>query len=192
MAPISYAVKGQQAMNDLYQYKDPRASLDHRARAKDRIFSAFHASMSAHLKCISNLDAQSIVVATVPSSGSRRGLHPLDDVRQMFRGWEEVHLTFVGPTDLTREQRRRLQPTWYQVQGEAKDKHVLLIDDTWVSGVRVQSCAGALKQAGASHVTAVTFGRYLDPGFTVTRDYLSSHKQRNFDPEICPLTGKVH
>lgn len=192
VAPISYAVKGLQAMNDLYQYKDPGANLENQARAKDRIFSAFYASMTEHLRCISALHSGTMIVATVPSSGGRQGAHPLDDVRQMFTGWEHISLSFVGPTDLTRDQRRRLDPTWYKVDGSAAKRHVLLIDDTWVSGVRVHSCAAALKQAGASHVSAVTFGRYMDPSFTATRDYLSTHKQRPFDPSICPLTGTVH
>jgi len=192
VVPISYAVKGSQAMSDLYQYKDLRASHDHRVRAQDRIFGAFYASMSDHLACIAGLSARPIIVATVPSTGGRTTAHPLDEVRRMFGGWDQALLTFMGPHALSRDQRRQLQPSWFQVQGEVRGRHVLLIDDTWVSGVHVQSCAGALKQAGATNVTAVTFGRYLDPAFPPPRNYLASHRLRTFDPEICPLTGTAH
>ena len=45
--------------------------------------------------------------------------------------------------------------------------HVLLIDDTWTTGGRIQSLAYALKAAGAARVAAIVLGRHVN----------SDHKQ---------------
>jgi predicted amidophosphoribosyltransferase len=192
VVPISYAIKGSQAMSDLYQYKDPEAAPDNRARAQNRVFSAFYASLSRHLACIAALSRCEISVATVPSSGGRTGDHPLNQVRTMFGGWDHVEAAYVGPGNLSRDDRRKLDSSRFEVRGDVIGRHVLLIDDTWVSGVHVQSCASALKAAGAGYVTAVTFGRYLDPSYSVTKSYLDDHRARRFDPEICPVSGTIH
>lgn len=44
-------------------------------------------------------------------------------------------------------------------------KHVLLIEDTWVTGSTVQEAAGVLKEAGAARVTVLCVARLLKPGF---------------------------
>jgi hypothetical protein len=42
-------------------------------------------------------------------------------------------------------------------------RHVLVLDDTYVSGARAQSAAGALRLAGAASVRIVAAGRVLRP-----------------------------
>jgi ComF family protein len=43
--------------------------------------------------------------------------------------------------------------------GEVADKSVLLVDDVFTSGATMNECAAALKQGGASRVTALTLAR---------------------------------
>ncbi len=43
---------------------------------------------------------------------------------------------------------------------------VLLVDDTFISGARVQRAASALQLAGARVVATVPIGRYLKPGYS--------------------------
>jgi hypothetical protein len=55
---------------------------------------------------------------------------------------------------------------------------VLLLDDTYVSGARAQSAAGALRLAGAVSVVVVTLGRVLRPDrSTVHAAFLRTHRR---------------
>ncbi|MER7002677.1 phosphoribosyltransferase [Dactylosporangium sp. NPDC000555] len=49
--------------------------------------------------------------------------------------------------------------------GPVARARVLLLDDTWTSGGRLQSLAFALKDAGAVAVAAVVLGRHVNPAF---------------------------
>jgi hypothetical protein len=44
---------------------------------------------------------------------------------------------------------------------------ILLIDDTFTSGARLQSAASALALAGATVVAAFTLGRFIRPDYNV-------------------------
>ena len=51
----------------------------------------------------------------------------------------------------------------YQVTKDVARLRVLLVDDTFTIGARVQSAASALQNAGAHVVAAVVAGRVIDP-----------------------------
>lgn len=177
-------------MRDLYNYKDPSAGEQTRFGARDRLLSVLFVSLEQHVRCFGGLDA----IATVPSSGGRGGDHPVEQMRQMFgEGFQQLVLTYVGPAGLDRAQRRVLDPSRFQVDRlAASGQRVLLLDDTWVSGVHMQSAAAALKLAGAAYVAAVPIGRFISPGYGETRAYLADNPPRPFDPAICPISGQVH
>lgn len=73
-----------------------------------------------------------------------------------------------------------------RVQG----KHVLVVDDTWTSGAKMQSAAMALKDAGARRVTALCVTRW-------TRWDWSDHEavlrtlDTPYDPLRCPVHGGI-
>jgi hypothetical protein len=48
-------------------------------------------------------------------------------------------------------------------RGAVQGRHLLVLDDTYVSGARAQSAAGALRLAGAASVRIVIAGRVLRP-----------------------------
>lgn len=74
-----------------------------------------------------------------------------------------------------------------QLEGEA---HVLLLDDTWVGGGHAQSCAAALKMAGAGAVSILNIARWLDPRTDVTAKFLpDGFDSRTYNPRQCPWTG---
>jgi hypothetical protein len=69
--------------------------------------------------------------------------------------------------------------------------HVLVLDDTWVSGGHAQSAGLSLRRAGAAPVSILTMARWLnpkpgEPAGAFIRDRLVSH---DFDPLQCPWTG---
>jgi hypothetical protein len=58
----------------------------------------------------------------------------------------------------------------------AADAHILLLDDTYVSGARSQSAAAALRQAGARSTLIVPIGRVLRPDrVALHADFLRRH-----------------
>ncbi|GAA0950941.1 hypothetical protein GCM10009560_71070 [Nonomuraea longicatena] len=66
---------------------------------------------------------------------------------------------------------------------------VLLLDDTWTTGARVQSAAYALKQAGAHRVAAVVLGRHANPGYAGWKPILDVVKAQPYRQENCAVHG---
>ncbi len=181
VAPISYAVEGLQAMRDLYNYKSGSESVATRVAARDRLLSVLYLSLDAHLGCFGGIDG----IATVPSSGSRDGLHPVEQMRSLFGdGFTQLPISYAGPMGLDRAERRILDPARFEVAPRlTAGRRVLLLDDAWVSGVHMQSAAAALKMAGASHVAAVPIGRVISPRYSESKTYLANHSLTPSTPQ---------
>jgi hypothetical protein len=192
VAPLSYAVADQQAMYDLYRYKDLGQGPTARD-AQTRLFTMLFATLELHLPCIAAQSEGEVVVTTVPSSGGRSGAHPLSNALGMFRLFDTTEMIYRGPRGLDRQERRVLDPTRFLADSAAvQGRHVLLLDDTWVTGSHLQSCAAALHDAGATWVTGMPLGRMLEGRFSQTAAFLRSAERRPFDPSVCPLTGYRH
>lgn len=67
-------------------------------------------------------------------------------------------------------------------------RHVLVVDDTWTSGSKIQSAAVALKRAGAVRVTALCVARWLSWKSDKQREFIRS-LDRPYDPLRCPVHG---
>ncbi|HEX4830213.1 MAG TPA: hypothetical protein VH478_03865 [Trebonia sp.] len=162
VVPVAYAVKGGPLARDLWRYKhdDDRAAAGRLARLLDGF-------LREHGPCVQwaagapgpGWDR----VAVVPSGSGRPGRHPLGAIVASCLTLPEVRL--VTPSVAGALARgRSVSATWPRVDGPLAGEHVLVIDDTWVSGSSAQSSAVALKQAGAGRVAVVVLGRHLDPG----------------------------
>lgn len=162
MAAVSYAVAGESLHRALYGYKrlnGPGAEA-HRVGLAG-ILSHF---LSAHEHClaVATRVTRFELVTTVPSSDRLRDReHPLRAIvsrapslrerysRVLLRSGRPLpHRVFDRGKYLARE----------RLSGES----VLLIDDTWTTGVNAQSAACALKQAGAGRVCCLVVGRHLN------------------------------
>lgn len=196
VAPLTYAVKGEQSYKDLTVYKNAEYGIAVRGDAIARIRSVVFASLSQHLRCVAELAGTEVVIASVPStSGQRTGPHPLEQILSLFGpSLPRTGLTYVGEPGLERNARRKFLPESFRVDDtEAiRARHVLLMDDAWVQGGHLQSAAAALRLAGAAYVTAMPIARVLAGDFGPTANFLGEHKRRVFDPAICPLTGRFH
>jgi phosphoribosylpyrophosphate synthetase len=67
--------------------------------------------------------------------------------------------------------------------------HVLVVDDTWVSGDKAQSAALTLKAAGAATVTILCVARWLDWTYNDAHQQLIKASTAPYDALICPVTG---
>jgi hypothetical protein len=81
---------------------------------------------------------------------------------------------------------RFMVPTEYQ--DRVRGKHVLVVDDTWVSGGKMQSAAVALKGAGARRVTALCVTRWTRWDWEEHRTVLGL-LDTPYDPLQCPVHG---
>lgn len=65
----------------------------------------------------------------------------------------------------------------FEVTESVGAERVLLIDDTFTSGARMQSAASALRLAGADVIAAVPVGRVITPGFSLRHEEFWRHSR---------------
>lgn len=77
-------------------------------------------------------------------------------------------------------------PDEYRPQGAGQ--HVLVVEDTWVSGDKAQSATLALKAAGAMRVTILCVTRWLRYDWLDHRELIETLTEP-YDAARCPVTG---
>ncbi len=140
-----------------------------RARFTPMVRDLFDAFFAAHAACLAR-DAPVDLVLAVPSTARPSGapLATVDGlgevVHNRLRARLRVDLLCRGPGWLGHMRPRR---DGFVVPGDrrpcVRGRHVLVLDDTYVSGARAQSAAAALRLAGAASVQIVAGGRVLRP-----------------------------
>ena len=140
-----------------------------RARYTPMVLALVDEFFAAHADCLAR-DAPVDLVLVVPSTARPSGA-PLaavaglgDVVRRRLGARLAADLLCRGPGSLRHMRPRRdgfVVPAARRsaVQG----RHVLVLDDTYVSGARAQSASAALRLAQAASVQIVTAGRVLRP-----------------------------
>ena len=187
VAPVAYGGHNAQSARLLHGYKTSFAA----AAADDRratVLLLLFVALGRHLGCFAAADGPVDSYAVIPSTRGRAD-HPLPELVERLG----LRLTPVGadataeqPTDLRRVAGGRFA---FAPDVDLRDRHVLVIDDTWTTGGRVQSMANSLKDAGARRVTALILARWLDTEWTPTAAFLKQNPHRDFDPTVCPLSG---
>jgi len=108
--------------------------------------------------------------AIAPSRRSgRQNEHPLHRAVALAVGESHPEVTL---TRGSAEAPRGLDASAYIAAPTAKSAHVVIFEDTWASGGTVLSAAAALKQAGASQVSAMVLGRILNPGWPASAEFI--------------------
>jgi phosphoribosylpyrophosphate synthetase len=74
-------------------------------------------------------------------------------------------------------------------RSHVQGRHVLVVDDTSVSGDKGQSAALALKAAGARAVTLVCVARWLSANNSIEHEQLIKTAAAPYDALLCPVTG---
>jgi predicted amidophosphoribosyltransferase len=99
-------------------------------------------------------------IQVVPSSRPGREQHPLEDVIR-----RTVHRDELAQLLMRTEEpiaHNAPNPAAFAPLGDIEGRRVLIVDDTFTTGARVQSVAAALTSAGATAVAAVPIGRVID------------------------------
>lgn len=186
-AYLTFAFKKHQSGLDIRNYKDGinggEPSEDSMLRMKILVafFTKYHAS------CLRNFTGHSITgLATVPSAKGRKE-HPLDTDLSPYLPIHKVSVRRTAPPRSGRDV--DVDPGRYHVDSNVSGVHVLVFEDTWVSGAQALSVAAALKIAGATTVSILGVARLLNPAFEPTQKWMDQAGElRSYDPTFCPVT----
>lgn len=162
-------------------YKEPRT----RDTFEPIIEALVAVGLRGHFTCANRLaGTEDTGWAVVPSTKGRTVFADL--VRSLTTAPQsEIPVSPVGP-----KPERVLTPaSWTIAAGNTPPKHVVVIDDAWVSGASAQSLAVTLKQAGVLDVSILSIARVLSPHWEPNkhfiRDVLST---LTYDWTVCPWT----
>lgn len=187
--PISlYEIPGQ-LHHVLRSYKDAPAA-ETRAELRVRVAALLLRLVAEHGDCIARAaGAGWDRIATVPSSREAGGLHPLEQAIEMAVSLRERHERLLRPgkgelAHLVANDRG------FEVVRDVRGKRILLVDDTFTTGARMQSAASALQLAGAHVVAGVVVGRVIRPDFSEeTRRLWEAARAQTFRFDRCCLEG---
>ncbi|MGQ0840517.1 hypothetical protein [Actinokineospora sp.] len=148
-----------------------------------------------HGRCIARAAGEPWSAVTFVPSDKRPGAtHPLAALARQIQTNNESRnrlLLGIGPgfaamPDRTVREDRFVVPAEYA--DRVRDRHVLLVEDTWTSGAKAQSAAVTLHDAGAKWVTVLCVARWC-------RDDWEDHKllldrcADPYDAMVCPVAG---
>ncbi len=129
-------------------------------------------------------------VTIVPSSGARTGPHPLENVVSMAPAVGPLYRPLLarGAEAITHNQ---ASDGGYQVTTPVAGRRIVLVDDTFTTGGRVQSAASALQRAGATVVAAVVAGRIINPTYGTSEALWAKQRAKAFRFDQCCLCVDV-
>lgn len=141
--------------------------------------------LRAHFSCAAKLaETDDSGWAVVPSTKGRSVLAEL--VRGLSRSPSaEVVAGLTGVTP-----NRTLNPeSWAVAPGPTLPAHVMVIDDSWVTGSSAQSLACSLKQAGVRQVSILNAARVLSPDWEPNKAFIKDVLPGlPYDWVVCPWT----
>lgn len=179
--PISYALKSKQHAHNLATYKfNPPSEAARRALlALGLVF------LSLHRPCLEGRVGGALTHLTVvPSTRGRRGQHPL---LAMLGPRTDLPILQTRDTGIYPADDRTFHPDRFHAEEIEAGARILLLDDTWTTGARVQSLSHSLKTAGAQSVVAVVLGRHLNPAHEGSKALVDRARADTFDIRRCAL-----
>lgn len=166
VAPVAYSIRGEQHAHNLIVYKADRPSN----QARYHIASLGALFLIDHWTCLTGAIGSPLThVATVPSTKGRSGPHPLELILSRRTRLPAIDAT-ANPAYSSED--RDFRPDRFTINHPIPGSRVLLLDDTWTTGSRIQSLAYALKTAGATAVAAVVLGRHIRPTYEPAKPLL--------------------
>ena len=187
---LAWALKGSQYYQDLLAYKNqPKAQYFTPSYNRLLTLAAFAQS---HLACLYRQWGYVDSVAVVPSSRRRdnKYLHFL--AARVFGALPHLEVEYTGTaTSLETKSRGEIHPELIKIGGNVKGKHIVVVDDTWVTGASAMSTAQALTLQGAEHITIMVFGRTLEPSWKTNqpfKQFFYPEDRDLFHQDICPFT----
>lgn len=196
VVPLAYA-KGHvnpihQSAHHVFRYKSClQPSLENRQDLQLMI----HTASSLHGTCIADAVGWWEALTFVPSAKRPGTQHPVVELAKRVapsKAAVSKILLDIGP-DISTEPTRWPMISRFEVANPWRRKiagrHVLVVDDTWVSGGKSQSAAITLKAAGARAVTILCVARWLSHNYGEDHRRMIEELTAPYDATLCPVTG---
>lgn len=141
-----------------------------------------------HGECIRERYGHWETIATVPStSGKRTGPHPLVEALSLIESLRRQYAPLLAPGPVTLGH-NHADDEGFVATESVRGRTVLLVDDTYTSGARVQSAASCLQLAGATVPAIVVVGRVIDPEWSAHSGELWTRQRgKVFSFDTCAL-----
>ncbi|ONI73473.1 hypothetical protein ALI144C_43530 [Actinosynnema sp. ALI-1.44] len=186
VVPIALAEQSKQFAHELRQYKDGRDDI--RRRLYIGLTAVLAEFLRLHERCLAVAAGVEVFerVTYVPSTRSRQP-HPL--VRMLDEAILQTKSRFVQVLEPRKgtSADRVVVADRFSVRQDVAGLSILLVDDVWTTGSRMQSASVALKNAGAAKVVGLVLGRWFDDDYPPARAYLRNAKAEPFDWGRCCL-----
>ena len=187
VVPISlYEVPGQ-LHHVLRHYKDGYTD-EERAQLRLRVAALLWRFLAGHGDHIAATAGSGWdLITSVPSSGNRVGQHPLERAITLAAPLAATYAPTLarGSGTLSHNQ---ASDDGYRVIRDVAGANLLLLDDTFTTGARIQSAASGLTLAGANVVAAVPIGRVVNPAYNEpTKELWENARSTKFDFDRCCL-----
>jgi predicted amidophosphoribosyltransferase len=163
VVPISWYRTSEQFWSALRGYKDSPDAVA-REKYRLRVAATLHRFMRDHGDHIEAAAGRPWeVVTSVPSKGSREGLHPFEGVIKLGRILKRSYRSLLEINDASLVSRVYGNDHAFKLSDrvDVDGMRVLLLDDTFTSGATFQSAASTLALAGATVVAGVVVGRVI-------------------------------
>ncbi len=189
LGSVIYGCKGLESGDLMHRYKEFQAG------GQDVLLvTVLTALAMRHRNCIDSLAGlPARHWAAIPSLRRIGSEHPFRTILLQLLGQQsEIRIAAAPPARRANDsQRRELNPNLYEVLTPVPHaSHIIVIDDTWVSGGHAQSVAMALKNAGAQQVSVLAIARWLDLQKPYPRwTYSNIIAPQPYDLDICPWTA---
>ncbi len=107
------------------------------------------------------------------------------------QNWHRIHLSAAPHLPSGNNERREPNPEFYQCPYDLSGHHVVLLDDTWVTGGHTQGAAVRLRNAGAGRVTILVLARLLKTNYAPTAEFVRRYDLPHppYTSTHCPVTG---
>jgi hypothetical protein len=188
VAPLTYAIGGTQSATLLRHYKnDPVRNV--RDQHSLIINWLLFLGITLHEQCIATAAGLPVSLRLViPSLTGRPGVHPFVDITRTMNAVSTSAALAPTPTAMCD---RVVTADKFALRPAARldGQHVLILDDTWTTGSNAQSAVLTLRRAGAKAVSVMVVGRWLSPNYGKTAAFIKTRLQRDYDPDVCPVTG---
>ena len=184
---VSLAPVGDQMARDLYTYKRSNVPQYLRQSRTVGLSATLWRWLAVHEKCVASaagVDSFELIT-TVPSTSGRTDEHPLDTLVGKIvvgSGGRVVDVHELARTELGQRTQAKDR---FSASREVCGHNVLVIDDTWTTGAKMQSASAALKQAGARKVGGVAIGRWFTQSHKDNANWLKAKRRDAWSWEEC-------
>jgi hypothetical protein len=183
VVPISLCKIPSQLYTVLRDYKSGRSNVPTDSFALE-IAALLDRFLRTHGQCIERMAGGDWDTLTLVPSTRRQGPPPMEAAITRS-GYLESMYRKVLVRGRAKMVDRIADDDIFQMTEDATGERILLVDDTFTTGARVQSAASRLSLDGARVVAAVAVGRIINPEYS--QDLWDRATAEQFDFDVCCL-----